>query len=139
MTGLLSWRGRAGRRGAPRLCRGVPTVGGSGAMSGPPCHWPARTRGTEARHGFTGACRTCGGLGAISGPPISMSARIGVWSAVTVGPGEQVGQRARVQHVRGAEPGAAGDAEAQLDVVELPELVGVGAHGDVLAQRGGWS
>src|SRR5207249_536902 len=80
-------------RGAPRLCRGAPSVGGVGgqfgaprdaiqrgatALPGRPERWggwgpvrgPSR-RNPEGRHGFAGGPRTLGGLGAISGPPCS--------------------------------------------------------------------
>src|SRR5207247_1351664 len=43
------------------------------------------------------------------------------------GPGQQVVERARVEDLRGAEPGAPGDGDAEVDVVELGEVVRVGA------------
>src|SRR6266545_3747387 len=56
---------RAGCRGAPRLRRGGPSIGGVAGISGPPT-----ARDVEGRHGFAGAARALGGVwGAISGPP----------------------------------------------------------------------
>src|SRR3989449_1146513 len=43
-----------------------------------------------------------------------------------VRPREEVGERQRVDDLRGADPRAPGDAEAQLEVVEVREPVGVG-------------
>src|SRR5262245_49352685 len=45
---------------------GVPSAGGLRPIAGP----HVLGRGTEARHGGAGACRTSGGLGAISGPHV---------------------------------------------------------------------
>src|SRR5712671_7914641 len=53
-----------GYRGAPRLCRGATSAGGSGGHLGAPS--PATA--IEARHGFAGARRALGVRGAISGP-----------------------------------------------------------------------
>src|SRR6266852_1552203 len=50
-------------RGASRLCRGAPNVGGLGAISEPP-----QPRDIEERHGFAGALRTLGVWGPSRGP-----------------------------------------------------------------------
>src|SRR5882724_2623770 len=43
------------------------------------------------------------------------------------GPGQQVVERARVEDLVAAEPGAPGDGDAEIDVVQLGEVVRVGA------------
>src|SRR5207245_7020007 len=66
---------------APRLCRGAPSVGGSGGRLEPPT--------VEERHGFAGVLRALGGLGGARSPRRSRSAtalpgcseRWGVWGA----------------------------------------------------------
>src|SRR5258705_8505597 len=71
MSGPPTWNDeRAGDRGAPRLCRGAPSVGGWGG----PCRGPPRgtmnARVTEERHDFVGVLRALGGGGGPGrGPP----------------------------------------------------------------------
>src|ERR671930_204508 len=67
---MLSAQPFRDHRGAPRLRRGATSVGGLGAISGPPCYRPSRLAITEARHGSAGARRALGVWGPSRGPHV---------------------------------------------------------------------
>src|SRR5437660_10678313 len=58
-------------RGASRLRRGAPNVGGFGGADAAVREVSRSCPEIEARHGCAGARRTVGGVGAMSGPPWS--------------------------------------------------------------------